>query len=150
VGKGTQCKDVRKEILPVYDGKFLSRTAVHSWVGKFSQGRTKAEDDARSCAEVAETTVKRLLCCGFRCTGKATGQVYQSWRRIHREINVLSMFEYHIFYVLYPFVTYSPTLPRICLKTVGLRTIKDQIYRYFSSRLHDKIVDMHLNYRHRN
>jgi hypothetical protein len=39
-------------------------------------------------AEVAETTVKRLLCCGFRRTGKATGQVYQCLWRICREINV--------------------------------------------------------------
>jgi hypothetical protein len=31
----------------------------------------------RSC-EVAETTVKRLLCCWFRCTSKAMGQAYQS------------------------------------------------------------------------
>jgi hypothetical protein len=37
-------------------------------------------------AEVA--TVKRLLCCGFRCTGKAIGQVYQCWWRICREVNV--------------------------------------------------------------
>jgi hypothetical protein len=28
-------------------------------------------------AEVAETTVKRFLCCGFRRSGKAMGQVYQ-------------------------------------------------------------------------
>jgi hypothetical protein len=27
--------------------------------------------------EVAETTVKKLLCCGFRRTGKAMGQAYQ-------------------------------------------------------------------------
>jgi hypothetical protein len=27
--------------------------------------------------QVAETTVKRLLCCGFRRTGKAMGQMYQ-------------------------------------------------------------------------
>jgi hypothetical protein len=67
-----------------------------------------------------------------------------------REINVLSMFEYHIFYVLYQFVTYSPTLPLISLQKIWLRTIKDQIYRYFSCRLHDKIVDMHLNYWPRN
>jgi hypothetical protein len=39
-------------------------------------------------AEVAETTVKRLLCCGFRRTGKAMGQVYQCWWRICRDINV--------------------------------------------------------------
>jgi hypothetical protein len=48
-------------------------------------------------AEVAETTVRRLLCCGFRRTGMAMGQVYQSWWRICGEINVFSRFEYHIF-----------------------------------------------------
>jgi hypothetical protein len=25
------------------------------------------------------TTLKRLLCCGSQCTGKAMGQVYQCW-----------------------------------------------------------------------
>jgi hypothetical protein len=39
--------------------------------------------------EVDETTVKRLLCCGFRRTGKAMGQVFQCWWGIRREINVL-------------------------------------------------------------
>jgi hypothetical protein len=67
-------------------------------------------------AEVAETTVKILLCCGFRRTGKAMGQVYQCWWRICREINDFSSrFEYHIFYVLYPFVNYLLTPPHIYL-----------------------------------
>jgi hypothetical protein len=56
---------------------------------------------------------KTFLCCGFRRTGKAMGQAYQCWWRICREINVfVSRLEYHIFYVLYPFVTYLMTLPR--------------------------------------
>jgi hypothetical protein len=42
------------------------------------------------------------------------GQVCQSWRRRCREINVFSRYEYHMFYVLYPFVTYLLTLPRNC------------------------------------
>jgi hypothetical protein len=56
-------------------------------------------------AKVAETTVKIFLCCGFWRADKAMGQVYQCWWRICREINLLSRFEYHTFYVLYPFVT---------------------------------------------
>jgi hypothetical protein len=64
-------------------------------------------------AEVAETTVKRLLCCGFRRTGKAMGQVYQCWWRVRRERNVFPRLEYHMFYVLYPFVIYLLPLPRI-------------------------------------
>jgi hypothetical protein len=78
-GKGLNAKDVRKEMFPVYGGKCLWRKAVHNWVEKFSQGRSKVADDARPDAEVAETAVKRLLCSGFRCTGKAMGQVYQCW-----------------------------------------------------------------------
>jgi hypothetical protein len=52
-------------------------------------------------AEVAETTVKRLLCCGFRRNGKAMGQVYQCRLRICREINVSPGFEYRVltFYI---------------------------------------------------
>jgi hypothetical protein len=51
-------------------------------------------------------------CCACRRTGKAVGQGYQCWR-ICREINVFYRFEYHMFYVLYPFVAYLLTLPRI-------------------------------------
>jgi hypothetical protein len=71
-------------------------------------------------AEVTETTVKILLCCGFRRTDKAMGQVYQCWWRVCREINMFSSFEYHIFYVLCPFVIYLHTLPRAyLLKPLG-------------------------------
>jgi hypothetical protein len=58
---------------------------------------------------VAETRVKRLLCCRFQHTGKAMGQVYKCWWGLYREINVFSRFEYRMFYVLYAFMTYLPT-----------------------------------------
>jgi hypothetical protein len=110
--KGLNANDINKKMFPVCGGKCLSGKAVHNWVEKFSQGIPKVADDARSGAEVAQTTVKRLLCCGFRRTGEPLGQVYQCWWRTCREINVFSRFEYHMFYVLYPFVTYLLTLPR--------------------------------------
>jgi hypothetical protein len=69
-------------------------------------------------AEVAETIFKRLLRCGFRRTGKTIGQVYQCWWRMCREINVSSRFEYHMVYVLYPFVTNLLTLPRTWLEVL--------------------------------
>jgi hypothetical protein len=69
-------------------GNYLSRKAVHSWVEKFPLGRSKVADDETEVAEVAQTTLKRFLSCGFRRTGKAMGQVYQCWWRICREINV--------------------------------------------------------------
>jgi hypothetical protein len=67
-------------------------------------------------AEVAKTTVKRLLCFGFRRTGKAMGQVYQCWWRICREIKVF--LRVRISHVLchIPNVTYLLTLPRRIVK----------------------------------
>jgi hypothetical protein len=53
----------------------LSRKAVQNCAEKLSQGRSKVTDDARTGAELADTTVKKLLCCGFRRTGKVMGQV---------------------------------------------------------------------------
>jgi hypothetical protein len=73
---GLSVKDIHTEMLSVYGGMCLSRRAVHSWVEKFSQLRSKVADDARSCAEVAETTVKRLPCCGFLRTDKGIWQAY--------------------------------------------------------------------------
>jgi hypothetical protein len=84
-------------MFPVYGGKCLSCKEVHNWAEKFSQGRSKVIDDARTGVGVAEAAVKELLCCGFRRTGKVMGQVYQCLWRICREINVFSMFEYHMF-----------------------------------------------------
>jgi hypothetical protein len=77
VAKALNGKGIHKEIFPVYAGKCLSRKAVHNWVEKFSQGRSKVADDARPGAEMAETTVKTLVWCGFRRTGKAMRQMYQ-------------------------------------------------------------------------
>jgi hypothetical protein len=99
--KGLNAKDIKRKMFPVYGGKCLSLTAVHNWVEKFTQGRSKVADDDRPGAEVAETTVRRLLCCGFRRIRKAMGQVCQCWWRICREIKVFPRFEYHMLYVLY-------------------------------------------------
>jgi hypothetical protein len=92
--KRLDAKDIHKEMFPVYGRKCLSRKAVHNWVDKFSQGRSKIAADAQPGAEVAKTTVKKTstVCCGFRRTGKAMGQLYQCWWRTCREINLFSSF----------------------------------------------------------
>jgi hypothetical protein len=81
--KELNAKDIHIEMFPVYGGKCLSRKAVHSWVANVWL-MTKT---LKLGSEVVETTVKRLLCCGCRRTGKAMGQAYQCWWRICREIN---------------------------------------------------------------
>jgi hypothetical protein len=115
--KGLNAKDIHKEMFPVYGGKCLSRKAVHNWVEKLFQGRSKVADDAVPGEEMAETQQsKRLLCCGFRRPGKAMAQVYQCWWRICREINVCFFFQVPISYVL-RFISicdvFTVTLPRI-------------------------------------
>jgi hypothetical protein len=45
--KELNAKDIHKQMIPVYGGKCLSRKAVHNWVEKFSQGRSKLADDGR-------------------------------------------------------------------------------------------------------
>jgi hypothetical protein len=98
-----------KKWFPVYDGKCLSRKAVHNWVKKFFQRRSKVAGDARPGAEMAET-VKRLVCSEFLRTGKAMGHAYQCWWRICREIHVFSRFEYHIHISIYLFTDASSYL----------------------------------------
>jgi hypothetical protein len=43
---------------------------------------------------VAETTVKKLLCCGF------LGQVYRCWWRICREINAFFLGSHITFFII--------------------------------------------------
>jgi hypothetical protein len=54
--KGLNAKDIHKEMFPVYGGKCLSRKAIHNWVEKFSQGRSKFVDDARPGSPVEIAT----------------------------------------------------------------------------------------------
>jgi hypothetical protein len=68
--KGFSAKVIHKKMFPGYGGKCLSHKAVPKWVKKFSHGRLKVAEDGRLDTEAVETTVKRLLCCRFRFTGK--------------------------------------------------------------------------------
>jgi hypothetical protein len=71
-------KVIHKEMIPVCCGKGVSRKAVDSWVANVSL-MTK---------RVAREVRKWLLCCGYRRTSKAVGQIYWYWWRIYREGNV--------------------------------------------------------------
>jgi hypothetical protein len=64
-GKMSQCKIYSKEIFPTYGGKCSLSKAVHNGVEKFTEERSKVVDDVRLAAELAEITVKILVCCGF-------------------------------------------------------------------------------------
>jgi hypothetical protein len=55
---------------------------------------------------VAETTVKWLLFCGFRHTSKAIGQVYQCWWRICSNIACFT-FYIHLWRVYWPSIVHT-------------------------------------------
>jgi hypothetical protein len=54
---------------------------------------------------MVETTVKRFLYCGFRLDGTSISMMVEDMSRN----KCFSRFEYHMFHVLYPFVTYLLT-----------------------------------------
>jgi hypothetical protein len=63
--KGLSAKDIHKEPFPVCGGKCLSRKAVHKWVEKFSQARSKVADDARQGARWLRQQSKDFYAAGF-------------------------------------------------------------------------------------
>jgi hypothetical protein len=71
---------------------------------RFATGSWSSLKDLRKSQMMADQvrkwlrTVKRLLCWGFRRTGKAMGQVYQCWWRTCRDIHV--SFQVRISHVL--------------------------------------------------
>jgi hypothetical protein len=62
----------------VYGGRCLWRKAIHSWIEKFSQGRSKVADDESEVRKWLrqQRGGKKLLCSGFRRTSTAMGQLY--------------------------------------------------------------------------
>jgi hypothetical protein len=109
--KGLNAKDIHKEMFLVYGGKHLSHKAVHTWVRKFSQGHSKVSGNEMEMRNWLRQQLQDFNAVGLRHTGKEMGHVYHCWWRISREINDFSRFKCHTFYILYPFVTYSLTLP---------------------------------------
>jgi hypothetical protein len=53
-------KNIPKEIFPVYGGKCFSCKAVHNWVKKFSQGRSKVTDEAQPDCPVEIATEAKI------------------------------------------------------------------------------------------
>jgi hypothetical protein len=96
VRKRTQCKgysqrnvpSLRSEVFVVYSGSQLDREIL--WRTKSLKRRRGSGWD----------NSQKLVCCGFRRTGKAMGQLYQCWWRICREINVF-FFQFRISDVLH-------------------------------------------------
>jgi hypothetical protein len=59
-----------KEMFPLYGGKCLSRKAVHNWVEKFSQGRSKVSDDEIEVQKWLRKQSKDFCDAGFNALVK--------------------------------------------------------------------------------
>jgi hypothetical protein len=86
------------------------------------------EDEMEVRNWLRQTTVKRLLHCGFQQAGKAMQGSHQCSCKICQEIYVFPRFKYHMPKFFYPFVTYLLTLPHMSKST--LRIPNNYIYRW--------------------
>ena len=66
MGKKYGSKDIHKEMLPMYGEHCLSRQAVHTWVQKFSEGRTSTEDEHRVGRITFRQQPKEFYAAGFQ------------------------------------------------------------------------------------
>jgi hypothetical protein len=101
--KGRNAKDIHKEMVPVCGGKCLSRKAAHKWVKK--RGKRYADD------REVETEVrkwlrqhsKELRAAGFDALVKRWDKCIIGGGYVEKCF--LARFEYHMFYIFYPFRT---------------------------------------------
>jgi hypothetical protein len=63
--KGLNAKYIHREMFPVYGWKCLSRKAVHNWVEKFSQGRSKLAGDETEVRKWLRQQSKDFYATGF-------------------------------------------------------------------------------------
>jgi hypothetical protein len=70
--KDSNAKDINKELFPAYVEKCLSRKRFTT------RSRNSLKDVPKEAsANVAQTTVKIFLCCGFLQTDNTMGKIYQ-------------------------------------------------------------------------
>jgi hypothetical protein len=65
MGKRLNVKDIHIAMFPVYCGKCLSRKALHNWVEKFSEGRSKVTDDEMEVRNKLRQQSKDFYAAGF-------------------------------------------------------------------------------------
>jgi hypothetical protein len=110
--KGLTAKDIRKEMFPVYSGKCLSRKAVHNRVEKRGNRFADDKDVQTEEGKWLRQESKNFCAAGFDALVKQWDKCIMLVEDMSGNKS-FSRFKYHMLYVLYPFVTYLLTLPRI-------------------------------------
>jgi hypothetical protein len=92
--KGLSVIYIHKEVFSVYCGKCLTRKPVHNWV-------TNVFLWWNGSAEVAETTLRRLVCCGFRRIIKrrdksfnVAGWYVEKWMLFHFQVRISNVLRF--------------------------------------------------------
>jgi hypothetical protein len=118
--KGLNARDIHKEMFPVYGGKCLSGKALYEWIEKrrkpFADDK-EVEPEARKwlreqSKDLYAPSYDALVKRWDKCINVGGGYVERN------KCVFPPRFEYHIFYILYPFVTYLLTLSR---SSVGIQ-----------------------------
>jgi hypothetical protein len=102
--------------------------------------RSTLHDQCSADDAEVETTIKRFLCCGFLCDGKAMGQVYRCWQKTCLEIFCPCSNKTHFtFYIpLWPILLTHPRIVLISdsdpvdIWTNHLLLMNKELYRYGS------------------
>jgi hypothetical protein len=102
-------QDIHKENFHVYGGKCLSRKAIHNWVADVSlMTKRLVETEARKWLIQQP---KDFYAAGFDALVKRWDKCISVGGGYVEKLMFSSRFEYHMFYVLYPFVAYLLALP---------------------------------------
>jgi hypothetical protein len=108
--KWLNAKDIHKEMLPTYGGKCLSRKAVHIWVTNVSLMTKRLKRMCVSGWGNNEKTSMLWVSTHWYSNGTSISMLVEDILR--NTSNAFLRFEYHMFWVLYPFVSYLLILPR--------------------------------------
>jgi hypothetical protein len=103
--EGSNAKDIHKDMFPVYGGKCLSRKAVHNWVEKRCKRFADDEEVETEVRKRLQQDSKGFCAAGYDALVKRCGKFIKAGGGYVEK--------YHMFYVLYPFVTYLVTIPHI-------------------------------------
>jgi hypothetical protein len=113
--KGLNAKDIHKEMFPVYGGKCLLRKVVHKCFEKSLKDVRKSQVMPYQVRKLLRQQPKDFYAAGFETLLKQWDKCINVGGGYVEKLLFFPWFEYNMFYVLYPFVTYLLTLPRISL-----------------------------------
>jgi hypothetical protein len=120
--KKLNAKNIYREMFPVYGGKCLSLKAVDNQLANISLVTKKLK---RKCRKWLRQQPEDFHAAGFDALVKRWDMCIDVGGGDMSRNKYFLRFKYHIFRVLYPFVTYLLTLPRTSFSSIFLDNISN-------------------------